>query len=67
MNVELEPGPDGTGFVALVKDVATRFHSAMTVLTPRFLLGPDVSVVEVSACVQAAMVQQPSEELDFGR
>ena len=65
MNGELDPGPDGTGFVALVKDVAIRFHSAMTVLTPRFLLGPDVSVVEVSTRVQAAMVQQPSEELDF--
>ena len=67
MDGEVEPGPDGTGFVALVKDVAIRFHSAMTVLTPLFLLGLDVSVVEVSACVQAAMVQQPSEELDFRR
>ena len=67
MNVELEPGPDGTGFVALVKDVATRFHSAMTGFTPRFLMGLDVSMVEVSAFVQAAMVQQPSEELDFRR
>ena len=67
MDGELQPGPDGTGFVALVKDVAIRFHSAMIVLTPLFLLGLDVSVVEVRACVQAAMVQQPSEELDFRR
>ena len=67
MDGELEPGPDGTGFVALVKDVSICFHSAMTVLTPRFLLGLHVSVVEVSACVHAAMVQQPSEEFDFRR
>jgi hypothetical protein len=57
--------PYRLGFGTAGEDVNVRLELTWTVNTPRFLKGPDVSVMEVRPRVKASTFQKPTKEHNF--
>jgi len=49
------------------EDMVRSFEDPRTTLAARFLLFTDVAVEHADSSVQAAMIEKPSKEVNFGR